>query len=84
MMRDESCMRFTCALRVYILYVYICFSGLRGFERDLSHRDQRKSRVCGLCLQLGHKPAHIHDLPHTHRQAALSTDTLVEYANSLW
>lgn len=61
--------------------VSVYFSGLCGFERDFSHRDPRKSRVCGVCLQLGHEPAHINDLPHAHRQATLSTDI---YPSAIW
>lgn len=42
-------------------------SGVRRLQWALPHRGQREGRVRGVCRQLGHKPAHLHDLPHNHR-----------------
>lgn len=42
-------------------------SGVRRLQWALPHRGQREGRVRGVRRQLGHKPAHLHDLPHNHR-----------------
>lgn len=58
-------------------------SGVRRLQWALPHRGQREGCVRGVCCQLGHKPAHLHDLPHNHRCAINTNCRSVLHLNKL-
>lgn len=53
-------------IRMYVSMLSFLSSGVRGSQWDLSNGSPRPSCVCGVGCKLGHEPAHLHDLPHTH------------------